>query len=130
MTAPPKPRPNHRRSADVDPVKPLSAVERWGPIVLSFDAVEDACERKRTTLVIHPAIRRALKGYEESFYLGLRCFLSGDTSVYFLPLTDHGHVRLTFSLRTSCGGHQLLRVDPASAGGLERIKASQARNAG
>jgi hypothetical protein len=55
--------------------------------VLSFDAVEEVCESRHTTLVIHPAIRRALKGYEESFYVGLRCFLAGDSDgLYFLPL--------------------------------------------
>jgi hypothetical protein len=92
--------------------------------VLSFDAVEDVCESKRTTLVVHPAIRRALKGYEESFYLGLRCFLSSETNTYFLPLEDGGYVKLAFSMRTSPGGHRLLRIDPVMRDGLIRIKAS------
>jgi hypothetical protein len=43
--------------------------------VLSFESVEEVCESKRITLVVHPAIRRAIRGYEESFYIGLRCFL-------------------------------------------------------
>jgi hypothetical protein len=38
-----------------------------GSVVLSFEAVEEVCESKQTTLVIHPAIRRAIKGYKESF---------------------------------------------------------------
>jgi hypothetical protein len=92
--------------------------------VLSFDAVEDICESRRTTLVIHPVIRRALRGYEESFHLGLRCFLSGETHLYFLPLQDGGYARLAFSLRTSSGGHHLLRIDPLEKEGLGRIKAS------
>ena len=56
--------------------------------MLSFDAVEDVCESKHTTLVIHPIIRRAVKGYEESFDVGLRCYLAGETgrSSHFLPL--------------------------------------------
>jgi hypothetical protein len=93
--------------------------------VLSFDAVEDVCESKRTTLVIHPAIRRAVKGYEESFWIGLRCFLKGETDgLYFLPLQSGGYVRLIFSKRLSSGGHKLLRIDPITKEGLTRIKAS------
>jgi hypothetical protein len=93
--------------------------------VLSFDAVEDACESKRTTLVIHPIIRQAIKGYEESFYVGLRCFLAGETDgLYFLPLQSGGYVRLIFSKRVSSGGHNLLRIDPLTKEGLAQIKAS------
>jgi hypothetical protein len=93
--------------------------------VLSFDAVEDVCESRQTTLVIHPAIRRAIKGYEESFYVGLRCFLSGESDgLYFLPLQNGGYVRLLFSKRASPGGHNLLRIDPLNEEGLARIKAS------
>ncbi|MGF9757477.1 hypothetical protein AAII07_19980 [Microvirga sp. 0TCS3.31] len=93
--------------------------------MLSFDAVEEVCESKQTTLVIHPAIRRAIKGYEESFYVGLRCFLSGDSDgLYFLPLQGTDYVRLIFSKRVSSGGHNLLRIDPLTKGGLARIKAS------
>jgi hypothetical protein len=73
--------------------------------VLSLDAVEDLCESTRTTLVIHPVIRRAVRGYEESFYIGLRCFLRGETDgLYFLPLPGGDYVRLLFSKRTSPQG--------------------------
>ena len=92
--------------------------------MLSFDAVEEVCESKHTTLVVHPAIRRALKGYEESLYVGLRCFLKGETDLYFLPLETGGYVRLVFSKRTSPGGYNLLRIDPLTSDGLARIKAS------
>lgn len=93
--------------------------------MLSFEAVEDVCESKQTTLVIHPAIRRAIKGYEESFYVGLRCYLAGESDgVYFLPLHGDGYVRLAFSKRVSSGGHNLLRIDPLTKEGLARIKAS------
>ena len=91
--------------------------------MLSFDAVEDVCNRTRTTLVLHPAIRRAVRGYEESFYIGLRCFLRGETDgLYFLPLRDGGFARLAFRKRISPGGHRILRVDALTAEGLERIK--------
>jgi hypothetical protein len=96
-----------------------------GSAVLSFDAVEDVCESKQTTLVIHPVIRRALKGYEESFYVGLRCFLAGEMDgLYFLPLQSGGYERLIFSKRVSFGGHKLLRIDPLTSVGLGRIKMS------
>lgn len=93
--------------------------------MLSFDAVEEICESKRTTLVIHPIIRRAIKGYEESFYVGLRCFLAGETDgLFFLPLRSGGYVRLVFSKRVSPGGYNLLRIDPLTNEGLGRIKAA------
>ena len=93
--------------------------------MLSFDVVEDVCESKRTTLVVHPAIRRALKGYEESFYVGVRCFLAGESDgLYFLPLQSGGYVCLLFSKRASPGGHNLLRIDPLTKEGLAQIKAS------
>jgi hypothetical protein len=93
--------------------------------VLSFKTVEEVCESKQTTLVIHPAIRQAIKGYEESFYVGLRCFLAGETDgLYFLPLQTGGYERLVFSKRVSSGGHKLLRIDPLMIEGLARIKAS------
>ncbi len=95
--------------------------------MLSFDSVEEVCESKSITLVIHPAIRRAVKGYEESFYIVLRCFLKGETDgLFFLPLHDGSYVRLMFSQRQSSGGHSILRVDPLSAEGLQRIKSAQA----
>ena len=92
--------------------------------MLSFESVEEVCESKSISLVVHPAIRRALKGYEESFYIGLRCFLKGESDgIFFLPLYDSGYVRLAFSQRHSSGGHPILRVDPLTSEGLERIKA-------
>ncbi|EIM29865.1 hypothetical protein [Microvirga lotononidis] len=91
--------------------------------MLSFESVEEVCESKSLTLVVHPAIRRAVKGYEESFYIGLRCFLKGETGgLYFLPLESGGYERLQFSRRRSSGGHPILRVDPVAAEGLQRIK--------
>ena len=93
--------------------------------MLSFDAVEEVCAQKRTALVIHPAVRQAIRGYEESFYVGLRCFLAGETDgLYFLPLRTGDYVRLVFSKRLSPGGHDLLRLDPLTSDGLARIKAS------
>jgi hypothetical protein len=91
--------------------------------VLSFDSIEEVCESKRITLVVHPAIRRAMRGYEESFYIGLRCFLKGETDgVFFLPLPDGGDVRLAFSQCRSAGGHPILRIDPLTSEELQRIK--------
>lgn len=91
--------------------------------MLSFESVEEVCESKSITLVVHPAIRRAVKGYEESFYIGLRCFLKGESDgIFFLPLHDDGYVRLAFAQRHSPGGHPILRVDPVTPEGLQRIK--------
>src|SRR5215207_1552651 len=96
-----------------------------GSAVLSFESVEEVCESRSITLVVHPAIRRAVKGYEESFYIGLRCFLKGETDgLYFLPLENGGYERLRFSQRLSSGGHPILRVDPIAVEGLQRIKDS------
>ena len=87
--------------------------------------MKDVCESERTTLVVHLAIQRAIKGYDESFYVGLRCFLAGETDgLYFLPLRSGGYVRLVFSKRVSSRGHNLLRIDPLTSEGLGRIKAS------
>lgn len=93
--------------------------------MLSFESVEEICESKRITLVVHPAIRQAIKGYEESFYIGLRCFLKGESDgLYFLPLETGGYERLLFSQRRSSGGQPILRVDPLTLEGLQRIKAA------
>ena len=93
--------------------------------MLSFETVQEVCESQKITLVVHPIIRRALTGYEESFYIGLRCFLKGDSDgVYFLPLQSGGYERLVFAKRVSAGGYNLLRIDPLSAGGLARIRGS------
>jgi hypothetical protein len=101
------------------------AAQKWGSAVLSFETVENICESKNITLVVHPAIRRAVTGYEESFYIGLRCFLKGESDgLYFLPLQSGGYERLVFSKRVSPGGYNLLRINPLATGGLTRIKAS------
>jgi len=93
--------------------------------VLSFETVQEVCESQKITLVIHPTIRKAVKGYEESFYIGLRCFLKSESDgVYFLPLQNGGYERLVFTKRVSAGGHRLLRIDPVSTCGLARIKTS------
>ncbi len=91
--------------------------------MLGFDAVEDICERSRTTLVLHPAVRRAVRAHDESFHVGLRCFLKGETDgLYGLPLPNGGYVKLRFEKRSSLGGYNILRVSPVSAEGLQRIK--------
>lgn len=93
--------------------------------MLSFESVEEICESQNITLVVHPVIRRAVRGYEESFYVGLRCFLKGESDgLYFLPLQSGGYARLVFSQRQSPGGHPILRVDSVTAEGLQRIRAS------
>src|SRR5215207_4740145 len=91
--------------------------------MLSLASIEEICEAKRITLVMHPAIRRALNPYGESFYVGACCYLKGETNgLYFLPLEGGGHVRLMFSKRRSPGGHAILRIDPVSPGGLDQIR--------
>ncbi len=93
--------------------------------VLTIATIEDDCDAKGMTLVMHPAIRRAIKGFEESFYIGARCFLRGEADgAYFLPLRSGGYVRLKFSKRLSAGRHPILRVDPLTADGLDMVKAS------
>jgi hypothetical protein len=93
--------------------------------VLTIESMEETWDAKGLTLVIHPAVRRAVKPYADSFYIGARSFLSskGD-GLFFLPLRD-GYVRLLFSRRTSPMGHAILRIDPVSQHGLARIKADQ-----
>ena len=91
--------------------------------MLSLASIEEVCEAKRITLVMHPAIRRALKPYGESFYVGACCFLRGETNgLYFLPLDRGDYVRLRFSKWQSPGGHMILRIDPLTSEGLEQIK--------
>ncbi len=85
--------------------------------------VEEVCEEREITLVVHPIIRQALTGYEEAFSIPAAAFLQGDgRATYFLPLQGGGDVKLVFSLRYSAGEHLILRVDPARADGLPRIK--------
>ena len=114
-----------RAALTQDSGRPVALLWQRGSAVVSFESVEDVCESKSITLVVHPAIRRAVKGYEESFYIGLRCFLKGETDgLYFLPLENGGYERLRFSQRCSLGGHPILRVDPIAVEGLQRIKES------
>ncbi len=86
-------------------------------------AVEEVCKGRDITLVIHPAIRKALVGHEQEFSVPAAAFLRGEgRAAYFLPLPRGGDVRLVFSLRYSAGEHLILRVEPARPEGLERIK--------
>ena len=89
----------------------------------TLSIIEEGCDRKELTLVVHPAIRRAMHGYEDSFYIGVRCFLNGEgDGVFFLPLERGGYVRLAFSKRNSAGGYAILKVDPLRREDLARIK--------
>ena len=91
---------------------------------LNVADVEKACEAKHVTLVMHPAVRRAVRPYGESFYIGACSFLRGESDgLYFLPLTRGGLVPLRFSRRASATGYPILRIDPVAADGLARIKA-------
>jgi hypothetical protein len=98
--------------------------------VLTFDAVEEICDSRQTTLVVHPIVRQAIRGYEESFYVGLRAFLSGENDLFFLPLSNGEFVRLIFSNRVSSGGHRLVRVEPLHVDAMMRIRASLGPAAG
>ena len=85
--------------------------------------VEEVCQGRDITPVIHPAIRKALTGFEEEFSLPASAFLHGEgRAAFFLPLPGGGDVKLVFSLRYSAGEHLILRVDPARSDGLARIK--------
>jgi hypothetical protein len=85
--------------------------------------VEEVCEERDITLVIHPAIRNALTGFEEEFSIPAAAFLQGEgRAAFFLPLQGGGDVKLVFSLRYSAGEHLILRIDPARPDGLPRIK--------
>ncbi len=85
--------------------------------------VEEVCEDREITLMIHPAVRKALIGFEEAFSIPAAAFLQEEgRAAYFLPLPGGGDVKLVFSLRYSAGEHLILRVDPARADGLPRIK--------
>jgi hypothetical protein len=94
--------------------------------VLSLSSVENECEAKGITLVIHPAIRQAVRGFEETFSLGAACYLRGESDgLFFLPL-DEGYARLRFTKRWSAAGHPILRVDGASPEDLPKIQAAVA----
>ena len=92
--------------------------------------VEEVCEEREITLVVHPAIRTALRGYEEEFSIPAAAFLQGDgRAAYFLPLPGGGDVKLVFSLRYSAGEHLILRVEPAREDGLARVKEAICKSA-
>jgi hypothetical protein len=90
--------------------------------VLTISDIEQTCEAQGITLVLHPVIRQALRGYEESFYIGSACFLRGESDgAFFLPL-DQSYVQLRFSRRRSAGGHAILRLETTSASAMQTIK--------
>ena len=92
-------------------------------------AVEEVCKGRDITLVIHPAIRAALRGYEEEVSLPAAAFVRGEgRAAYFLPLRGGGDVKLVFSLRYSDGEHLILRVDTGRPKGLVRIKEAVRRS--
>jgi hypothetical protein len=91
--------------------------------VSELKSVEKVCDERAITLVIHPAIRKALTGLEEEFAIRAAAFLRGGRALaYFLPLFGGGDVKLVFSLRYSAGEHLILRVDTERSDGLARIK--------
>jgi hypothetical protein len=91
---------------------------------LTIADVEIACDATGITLVMHPAVRRAIRAYQESFYIGACSFLRGESDgLYFVPMTRGGLVPLRFSRRHSATGHPILRIEPVSPDGLARIKA-------
>lgn len=93
--------------------------------VVTLSSLEEVCESKGISLVVHPVVRQAIRGYEESFYVGACCFLRGETDgLYFLPLARGNHIRLLFTKRNSAQGHPILRVDPVAPDGLARVKDS------
>jgi len=105
----------------------LAATLKWScpgvRVLATLSTIEDGCERKELTLVVHPAIRRAMHGYEDSFYIGVRCFLKGEgDGVFYLPIATGGYVRLVFSKRRSAGGYVILRLDPVRPEDLARVK--------
>jgi hypothetical protein len=92
---------------------------------LNLISLETACEAEGITLVMHPAVRSAVRRYEVSFYIGASTFLRGESDgLYFLPL-ENGYVRLRLSTRISPMGHPILRIDPSTVDGLARIKADR-----
>jgi hypothetical protein len=91
--------------------------------VPTLSTIEEGCDREEITLVVHPAIRRAMTGYEDSLYIGMSCCLRGEgDGVFFLPLRSGGYVRLLFSKRCSAGGYEIIRLDPIRPEDLARIK--------
>ena len=90
---------------------------------MTLTHLEQSCDAQGVTLVMHPTIRRAVRRYEESFFIGVCSYLRGESDgLYYLPLED-GYARLRFSKRTSSLGHPILRVDVTTEDELARIKA-------
>jgi hypothetical protein len=83
--------------------------------VSNFDAVEEVCAQKRTALVIHPAVRQAIRGYEESFYVGLRCFLAGEQTASIFCRSG----RVTMS---GSDGHRRTRIEVRFPPHLKRAR--------
>ncbi len=46
---------------------------------LTIAGVEKACEANGVTLVMHPAVRRAVRSYQEGFYIGACSYLRGES---------------------------------------------------
>jgi len=91
---------------------------------LTIAGLETACDAFGVTLVMHPAVRRAVTPYGESFHIGACSFLKGESDgLYFLPVARGGLVPLRFSRRSSVLGHPILRIDPITPDGLARLKA-------
>ena len=92
---------------------------------MTIDDIEESCARRRMTLVLHPAIRQAIRGYEESLQVGLKAYLQDESeALFFLPVEGNGYVQLAFSTRRSPIGHLILRIDPLDPAELRRIKLS------
>ena len=90
---------------------------------LTIADVEKACDAYGVTLVVHPAVRRAVAAYGENFAIEACSFLRGETDgLYFLPVARGGLVPLRFSRRSSVMGHPILRIDPITPDGLARLK--------
>jgi hypothetical protein len=100
---------------------------RWS--VPDLLTVEEVCEGRGITLVIHPTIRKALTGFEEEFSSPAAAFLRGEgRAAFFLRLPGGGDVKLVFSLRYSAGEHLILKVEPGRPDGLSRIKEALRRS--
>ena len=98
--------------------------------MVTLSSLEEVCESKGISLVVHPVVRQAIRGDEESFYVGACCFLRGETDgIYFLPLVSGGYVRMQFTKRFSAGKHPILRIDPVAADGIARIRAALTESA-
>ena len=95
---------------------------------LTIVELERSCDAHGVTLVMHPAVRRAVTAYGESFSIEACSFLRGESDgLYFLPVARGGLVPLRFSRRSSATGHPILRIDPITPDGLARIKAEAAQ---